>query len=152
MNFQITEYCHHILEEYIEEGDICIDATAGNGGDTEFLCQKVGETGNVYAFDVQEMAIAHTRERLEKANLSTRAKLIHDGHEKMQTYVKEEVKAMMLRHARMQVECKGDYTGIREMRKHISWYTTGLPGSAKLRGRINSVESLEEMEALLREM
>lgn len=53
MNFQITEYCHHILEEYIEEGDICIDATAGNGGDTEFLCQKVGETGNVYAFDVQ---------------------------------------------------------------------------------------------------
>ena len=51
MNFQITEYCHHILEEYIEEGDICIDATAGNGGDTEFLCQKVGETGNVYAFD-----------------------------------------------------------------------------------------------------
>ena len=90
MNFQITEYCHHILEEYIEEGDICIDATAGNGGDTEFLCQKVGETGNVYAFDVQEMAIAHTRERLEKANLSARAKLIQDGHEKMQTYVKKE--------------------------------------------------------------
>lgn len=65
---------------------------------------------------------------------------------------KEEVKAMMLRHARMQVECKGDYTGIREMRKHISWYTTGLPGSAKLRGRINSVESLTEMEELLQEM
>ena len=65
---------------------------------------------------------------------------------------KEEIKEMMLRHARMQVEHKGDYTGIREMRKHISWYTTGLPGSAKLRGRINSVESLEEMEALLREM
>ena len=36
MNFQITEYCHHILEEYIEEGDICIDATAGNGGDTGY--------------------------------------------------------------------------------------------------------------------
>ena len=95
MNFQITEYCHHILEEYIEEGDICIDATAGNGGDTEFLCQKVGEAGNVYAFDVQEMAIAHTRERLENANLSTRAKLIQDGHEKMQTYVKEEAKVII---------------------------------------------------------
>ena len=95
MNFQITEYCHDILEEYIEEGDICIDATAGNGGDTEGLCQKVGETGNVYAFDVQEMAIAHTRERLEKANLSTRAKLIQDGHEKMQTYVKEEAKVII---------------------------------------------------------
>ena len=61
----------------------------------------------------------------------------------------EEIKAMMLRHARMQVACKGDYTGIREMRKHISWYTTGLPGSAKLRGKINSVESLQEMEELL---
>ena len=64
----------------------------------------------------------------------------------------EEIKAMMLRHARMQVACKGDYTGIREMRKHISWYTTGLPGSAKLRGKINSVESLQEMEELLQEM
>lgn len=64
----------------------------------------------------------------------------------------EEIKAMMLRHARMQVACKGDYTGIREMRKHISWYTTGLPGSAKLRGKINSVESLQEMEELLQKM
>lgn len=64
----------------------------------------------------------------------------------------EEIKAMMLRHARMQVACKGDYTGIREMRKHISWYTTGLPGSAKLSGKINSVESLQEMEELLQEM
>lgn len=94
MNFQITEYCHHILEEYIEEGDTCIDATAGNGGDTEFLCQKVGETGKVYAFDVQETAITHTRERLEKANLSARARLILDGHEKMQTYVNEEAKVI----------------------------------------------------------
>lgn len=65
---------------------------------------------------------------------------------------KEEIKAMMLRHARMQVELKGDYTGIREMRKHISWYTTGLPGSAKLRGKINSAESLKEIEELLAEM
>lgn len=94
MNFQITEYCHHILEEYIKEGDICIDATAGNGGDTEFLCRKVGKTGKVYAFDVQKMAIINTRERLEKVNLSTRAELILDGHEKMRTYVNEEVQAI----------------------------------------------------------
>ncbi len=65
---------------------------------------------------------------------------------------KEEIQTMMLRHARMQVELKGDYTGIREMRKHISWYTTGLPGSAKLRGRMNSAESLEEIEELMREL
>ena len=60
----------------------------------------------------------------------------------------EEVRSMMLRHARMQVEYKGDYTGIREMRKHVSWYTAGLPHSARLRARINSVESLKELEEI----
>lgn len=62
-----------------------------------------------------------------------------------------EVRAMMLRHARMQIEYKGDYVGMREMRKHISWYTAGYPNSAKLRGAINAVETYEELEALLNE-
>ena len=62
---------------------------------------------------------------------------------------KDEIKSMMLRHARMQIEYKGTYTGIREMRKHISWYTAGFPGSAKLRGAINLVETYEELEQLL---
>lgn len=52
--YQITEYYHHFLRDYIREGDICVDATAGNGGDTEFLCRLAGESGKVYAFDVQE--------------------------------------------------------------------------------------------------
>ncbi len=64
---------------------------------------------------------------------------------------KDEVRAMMLRHARMQIEYKGAYIGIREMRKHISWYTAGYPGSAKLRGEINLVDSYEELERLLEE-
>ena len=62
---------------------------------------------------------------------------------------KDEIKSMMLRHARMQIEYKGTYTGIREMRKHISWYTAGFTGSAKLRGAINLVETYEELEQLL---
>ena len=62
-----------------------------------------------------------------------------------------EVRAMMLRHARMQIEYKGDYVGMREMRKHISWYTAGYPNSAKLRGAINAVETYDELEALLNE-
>ena len=62
---------------------------------------------------------------------------------------KDEIKSMMLLHARMQIEYKGTYTGIREMRKHISWYTAGFPGSAKLRGAINLVETYEELEQLL---
>ena len=61
----------------------------------------------------------------------------------------EEVQQMMLRHARMQIEYKGNYTGIREMRKHISWYTAGYPHSARLRALINRVESLEELEELI---
>lgn len=64
---------------------------------------------------------------------------------------KEEVRAMMLRHARMQIGYKGDYIGIREMRKHISWYTAGYPGSAKLRGEINMVDSYAQLEQLLEE-
>lgn len=63
----------------------------------------------------------------------------------------EEIKQMIYRHARLQVKYKGEYLGIREMRKHVSWYTSGLPNSAKLRGEINAVESLEELEKLLEE-
>lgn len=60
-----------------------------------------------------------------------------------------EVKEMILRHARLQVECKGTYTGIREMRKHVAWYTTGYPNSSKLRAKVNEVESLEQLEDLI---
>lgn len=62
-----------------------------------------------------------------------------------------EIKQTMLRHAQLQMEYKGEYLGIREMRKHVAWYTTGLPNSAKLRSEINAVESYEELEALLEE-
>lgn len=62
---------------------------------------------------------------------------------------RQETVAMMLRHARMQLEYKGAYTGIREMRKHIAWYTAGFPRSAKLRAAINEVETYEQLEELL---
>lgn len=62
-----------------------------------------------------------------------------------------EVKKTMLRHAKLQMQYKGDYLGIREMRKHIAWYTTGMKNSAKLRDDINRVESFEELETLLDE-
>ncbi len=59
------------------------------------------------------------------------------------------IRETMLRHARLQIEFKGDYLGIREMRKHVAWYTKGLKGSARLREAINQVESYEELEKLL---
>ena len=61
----------------------------------------------------------------------------------------EEMVAMILRHAKMQLEFKGAYTGIREIRKHAAWYTTGYKNAARLRSEINEVESLEELEELL---
>lgn len=56
---------------------------------------------------------------------------------------------VMLRHARMMVEYKGEYTGIHEMRKHVAWYTTGFPNSSKLRDEVNHVENFEELQGLL---
>lgn len=65
---------------------------------------------------------------------------------------KEERKAMMLEHARLQLEYKGEYTGIREMRKHVSWYTAGMPHSAKLRQEINSMENFTALEELIKKI
>ncbi len=56
-----------------------------------------------------------------------------------------EVRTTIERHARMQMEEKGEYTGVREMRKHLSWYTVGYPNSAKYRQMINSMETMEEL-------
>lgn len=63
----------------------------------------------------------------------------------------EEVVAMMLRHGRMMIEFKGEYIGVREMRKHVSWYTFGFSGAAKLRDRVNHTETYEDLENLLME-
>ena len=58
----------------------------------------------------------------------------------------KEMKEVILKHAHLQLECKGEYTGIREMRKHISWYTKGMPNSARLRNEINSIEDFVQLE------
>lgn len=65
---------------------------------------------------------------------------------------KEEIKNTMLRHGRLQLKYKGAYTGIREMRKHIAWYTSGMPHSAAMRRKVNEVETWEELEELIRKL
>lgn len=57
----------------------------------------------------------------------------------------EEKRELILRHAALQLEYKGEYTGVREMRKHLSWYTVGLPNSARFRNAINAVERMEDL-------
>lgn len=61
----------------------------------------------------------------------------------------DEVIEMILKHAKLQIMFKGEYVGIREMRKQVAWYTTGYPKSAKLRNAVNEIASLEELEALM---
>lgn len=61
----------------------------------------------------------------------------------------EEVKVMILRHSRMLVDYKGEYTGVREMRKHVAWYIFGYPHAAALRNAVNQVENIEQMEELI---
>ena len=60
-----------------------------------------------------------------------------------------ELKAMILRHARLQLQYKGEYTGIREMRKHVAWYTAGYPHSAAIRRRVNEIETIGQLEEML---
>lgn len=88
-----------------------------------------GAQGNPWIFG-QTLHFLKTGKKLPKPSLS-------------------QIKDMMLLHARMQIEVKGDYTGIREMRKHVAWYTSGLPHSARLRAALSEIESLEQLEELL---
>lgn len=77
----------------VRPGDTVIDATMGNGYDTETLSRLVGETGHVYAFDVQEQAVINTRTRLEAAGLLARVTLVHDSHAQIKQYVNQPVSA-----------------------------------------------------------
>lgn len=63
----------------------------------------------------------------------------------------QEVAQMVIAHAHKQLEVKGEYTGIREIRKHAAWYTAGYKNSSKLRGKINEVETIAQLEALFEE-
>jgi predicted methyltransferase len=86
---------HEIIRKVVKEGDYVIDATAGNGNDTAFLASLVGPSGLVYAFDIQEPAIENTRIRIKEKGYEERVKLIKDGHQNMDQYVKEKVNAVM---------------------------------------------------------
>ena len=61
---------------------------------------------------------------------------------------RKEISDMIIRHAHMLCDYKGEYTAVREMRKHIAWYTAGLPHSAKLRRECNLIEDMDALENL----
>ena len=87
---QITQWCALFITEQVQPGDICIDATMGNGNDTILLSSLCKETGHVYAFDIQEQALAHTRQRLLDADVPQNYTLLLESHTNMDHYVQSE--------------------------------------------------------------
>ena len=92
---KITDINKIYLEKIVKSGDIVVDATMGNGYDTKHLAGVVGKNGLVYSFDIQDSALESTRKLLEKSNLDSNVKLIHDGHENILNYVFEEVSCVL---------------------------------------------------------
>jgi predicted methyltransferase len=81
-----TALVQEILRTVILEGDVVIDATAGNGHDTVFLADAVGGKGWVLAFDVQEAALVSARERVETSGFSGRVEFFHESHARMSAH------------------------------------------------------------------
>ena len=84
-----------VLTRALRPGDRVIDATMGNGYDTLFLCEAVGPEGRVYVFDIQAQAVETTRARLRESGMADRAELILAGHQEMDRYVTEPVRAVV---------------------------------------------------------
>ena len=88
-NYQITSWVHHFLEDHVQPGDICIDATMGNGHDTALLSRLAGKMGKVTAFDIQQLALDNTEEKLLKENCPKNWELVLASHERMNEYAEE---------------------------------------------------------------
>lgn len=87
-NYQITQWCSRFIEEQVKEGDICIDATMGNGNDTLLLSRLAGPDGQVLAFDIQEQALQAARQKLLRENAPANYTLFLESHTHMADHVK----------------------------------------------------------------
>lgn len=87
-NYQITQWCSRFIEEQVKEGDICIDATMGNGNDTLLLSRLAGPDGQVLAFDIQEQALQAARQKLLCENAPANYTLFLESHTHMADHVK----------------------------------------------------------------
>lgn len=76
-----------IMDKHVQEGDIVLDCTVGNGNDTLRLAKLVGDKGKVYGFDIQEVALDITSKLLTCENLDNRVELIRDSHENIDLYI-----------------------------------------------------------------
>ena len=91
----LNELHQYFILQHLGEGDVCVDFTMGNGGDTLFLSKTVGPTGRVYAFDIQPEAIERTRTHLQAEGAPENYTLICASHHLVRDYVKEPIKCGM---------------------------------------------------------
>lgn len=91
----LLELQKEFILKHLKKGDVAADFTMGNGYDTEFLSKAVGETGHVYAFDIQEQAVNSTREHLVSSGCPYNYTLIHDSHHNAEKYINGNIKAGM---------------------------------------------------------
>ena len=91
----LLELQKYFILKHLKEGDTAVDFTMGNGNDTAFLSMTVGESGKVYAFDIQEDALTSTEAHLKELGTPENYTLICASHHLVKDYVKEEIKAGM---------------------------------------------------------
>lgn len=94
--FTITSWCQMRIQEMMDSPMFCIDATAGTGRDTEFICSLLHKDGKILAMDIQEQAILQTRERLRKAGYENKVQLVLDGHQHMDRYCEKETADLIM--------------------------------------------------------
>ena len=86
-----TQFVELLMEYFVKKGQICVDATAGNGKDTLTLANLVGDSGLVYSFDIQKEAIKNTEELLLQKNIRHRVELIPNSHVDIQEFITRKI-------------------------------------------------------------
>ncbi|MGO4890051.1 class I SAM-dependent methyltransferase [Anaerobacillus sp. MEB173] len=83
----ILPFARQLIDAAVSEGDIAIDGTVGNGHDTLYLAKIVGDNGRVFGFDIQEQAIANTKERLTNEGFSDQVTLFQTSHDQAKSLI-----------------------------------------------------------------
>ncbi|EOW9528129.1 class I SAM-dependent methyltransferase [Bacillus cytotoxicus] len=89
---RVLPFARTLLQTAVKEGDYAVDATLGNGHDTCFLAEIVGENGKVFGFDIQKEAIENSAARLKEKGLEERTVLIHNSHDTLLSVLPAEAK------------------------------------------------------------
>lgn len=90
---ELTELHKYFISQHLNEGEVAVDFTMGNGNDTLFLSKYVGETGRVYAFDIQPQALVSTERLLIENHVPKNYQLILASHHRAEEFIKEPIKA-----------------------------------------------------------